>query len=128
MTGVQTCALPISNFIIMRLADIILLEAEADNELGKLSAAANLLNQIRTRVHLPNTTAFSKEEMESAILNERRLELAFEGQRWFDLVRTGKLIEVMRSDGYNVSKKNLLFPLPQSEIDRDPNLTQNPGY
>ncbi|HEY0272541.1 MAG TPA: RagB/SusD family nutrient uptake outer membrane protein, partial [Chitinophaga sp.] len=69
------------------------------------------------------------------IANERRQELAFEGHRWFDLVRTGKAIEVMNAvkDGqgnklYNVPDYRVIMPIPQQQIDLNPKLTQNPSY
>jgi hypothetical protein len=124
------------NYILMRLADIILLKAEALNELGDVVGAAQLVNQIRNRVDLPNTTASTKEQMRLAIEKERRLELAFEGHRWFDLKRTGRAIEVMNSMtgpdgsnfGYNLTPNGLFWPIPQSELDKNELLTQNPGY
>lgn len=124
------------NYILMRLADIILLKAEALNELGDADGAAQLVNQIRNRVDLPNTTATTKEQMRLAIEKERRLELAFEGHRWFDLKRTGRAIEVMNSMtgadgsnfGYNLTPNGLFWPIPQSELDKNDLLTQNPGY
>jgi uncharacterized protein (UPF0297 family) len=124
------------NYILVRLADIILLKAEALNELGDVSAAATLVNQIRSRVNLPATTASTKEAMRLAIEKERRLELAFEGHRWFDLKRTGRAIEVINNAigpdgnkyGYNLTPNGLLWPIPQSELDKNELLTQNPGY
>jgi hypothetical protein len=124
------------NYILMRLADIILLKAEALNELGDVVGAAQLVNQIRNRVDLPNTTASTKEQMRLAIEKERRLELAFEGHRWFDLKRTGRAIEVMNNMtgpdgsnfGYNLTPNGLFWPIPQSELDKNELLTQNPGY
>jgi hypothetical protein len=118
------------------LADIILLKAEALNESGDVTGAAELVNQIRPRVQLPNTTAANQADMRLAIEKERRLELAFEGHRWFDLKRTGRAIEVMTnaigSDGsafgYVLSENNLLWPIPQGELDINTKLTQNPGY
>lgn len=119
-----------NNYILLRLADIILLLAEAENELGNAGAAATALNQIRARVNLPATTASSQQQLRVAIQNERRLELAFEGHRWFDLKRTGTAIETMNALGrnYDVQAFELLWPVPQSELDRNPNLTQNQGY
>ncbi len=124
------------NYILMRMADVILLKAEALNELGDVDGAALLVNQIRNRVDLPNTTASTKEQMRLAIEKERRLELAFEGHRWFDLKRTGRAIEVMNSMtgpegsnfGYNLTPNGLFWPIPQSELDKNDLLTQNPGY
>ncbi len=129
-----------SSIIKLRLADIILLKAEAYVNLGNLSEAATAVNIIRERAKLPplssNITS-SVEDMTDAVLKERRLELAFEGQRWFDLVRTGKIFEVMntlnsRDEGRlpmdPVTEFNVLLPLPQSQIDINPNLVQNQGY
>ncbi|WP_219224207.1 RagB/SusD family nutrient uptake outer membrane protein [Pedobacter antarcticus] len=121
-----------SNSYMIRLADILLLKAEAVNELsgGGWAQAKTLVDQIRKRVNLAGTSAGNQTEMRLAIEKERRLELAFEGHRWFDLLRTGRAIEVMnaQTDGagknlnYNVTAAKLLFPTPQTEIDRNPNL------
>jgi hypothetical protein len=124
------------NYIFLRLADIILLKAEALNELGDVNGAAELVNQIRSRVDLPNTTASDQASMRLAIEKERRLELAFEGHRWFDLKRTGRAIEVINNAidetgqplGYNLTENRLLWPIPQAELDINTSLTQNEGY
>jgi starch-binding outer membrane protein, SusD/RagB family len=124
---------------ILRLADIILLKAEALNELGQLDAAKTELNKIRTRVNLPATTATNQAEMRLAIEKERRLELAQEGQRWDDLKRYGRTVEVMNSlneidlrtnskKQYNMTEAKILLPIPQSERNRNPELGQNEGY
>ncbi|MDP5170203.1 MAG: RagB/SusD family nutrient uptake outer membrane protein, partial [Bacteroidia bacterium] len=119
-----------NNIMLLRLADVMLLQAEAKVELGQLDAAKSLLNQIRNRVDLPATTANSAEELRQAIALERRLELAFEGHRWFDLKRTGLAVQTMNSLGlgYNVSPEKLVLPIPQSEMDRNPSLVQNSSY
>lgn len=119
-----------NNFILLRLADIILLAAEANTELNDLGAAKTQLNRVRRRVGLPEVTTNDQNTLREAIQQERRLELAFEGHRWFDLKRTGKAVEVMNAlnRGYDVTEEKLLFPIPQSELDRNPRLTQNPGY
>lgn len=125
------------NYIFIRLADILLLKAEAFNELGNTGSAAELVNQVRNRVSLPNTTAGTQEAMRLAIEKERRLELAFEGHRWFDLKRTGRAIEVMNNAkgpdgvtpiGYNLTPNRLIWPIPQAEMDKNSNLVQNDGY
>jgi starch-binding outer membrane protein, SusD/RagB family len=124
------------NYIFLRLADILLLKAEALNELGDVQGAADLVDMIRNRVDLPNTTASDQSSMRLAIEKERRLELAFEGHRWFDLKRTGRAIEVMnnavdgtgQSLGYNLTENKLVWPIPQAELDRNNSLLQNPGY
>jgi hypothetical protein len=125
------------NYIFIRLADILLLKAEALNELGDVNGAAALVNQIRNRVNLANTTAATQEAMRLAIEKERRLELAFEGHRYFDLKRTGRAIEVINNTkgpdgvtplGYNLTPNRLLWPIPQAEMDKNSKLIQNEGY
>ncbi|MCC7503791.1 MAG: RagB/SusD family nutrient uptake outer membrane protein [Saprospiraceae bacterium] len=124
------------NYIFIRLADILLLKAEALNEMGDVDGAATLVNQIRSRVSLPNTAAANQAAMRLAIEKERRLELAFEGHRWYDLKRTGRAIPVMNAAvgvngqplGYNLTENRLLWPIPQAELDKNTKLTQNPGY
>jgi len=118
------------DWIEMRLADLIMLYAETLNENGaSAESVLNLLDPIRTRAGLApldhtviNTTALVRQ----AIQDERRLELAFEGQRWFDLVRTGTVDAEM---GETVNPNYYLFPIPISEIlASDGVITQNPGY
>lgn len=126
------------NTILLRLADIILLKAEALNNTGRTPEAASLVNAIRARVNLPPITAPTQALMADAILKERRLELAFEGHRWWDLMRSGtdNLIKVMnilvdpanKPLAYNISASDLIFPIPQTERDLNKNLTQNSGY
>lgn len=124
------------NYIFLRLADILLLKAEALNETGDVAGAAALVNQIRSRVSLANTTAGNQADMRLAIEKERRLELAFEGCRWYDLKRTGRAITVINSvtnfggvsQKYNLTEKKLLWPIPQAELDMNVLLVQNPGY
>jgi hypothetical protein len=125
-----------NNYIFIRLADILLLKAEALNETGDLAGAAALVNQIRKRVSLGNTTASNQADMRLAIEKERRLELAFEGHRWYDLKRTGRAIAVINavtnfggaSMSYNLTQNGLLWPIPQAELDKNKVLVQNPGY
>ncbi len=124
------------NIIMYRLADVLLLKAEALNETGDLAGARTLVNQIRTRAKLAATPAADQVAMRLAIEKERRLELAFEGQRWYDLLRTGRVVPVMEAvkDGagnslnYKPTENRLVWPIPQGEIDKNTNLTQNKGY
>jgi hypothetical protein len=126
------------NEILIRLADIILLKAEALNQTGQTAQAIPLINQIRARVNLPVTTASSQTDVAAAILNERRLELALEGTRWLDLLRAGAqyTINLMATQvdpngnplNYQLNTNKLLWPVPQSERDLDKNLSQNTGY
>lgn len=125
----------------LRLADIILLEAEAQAYLGNLSQSATLVNQIRQRAKLPNLTAdktSSQDKMKEAVLHERRLELAMEGERWYDLCRNGVVEEYLNAayakDAGRLPQKKLfdensyLLPIPQTALDENVNLEQNPGY
>jgi hypothetical protein len=123
-----------SNNYMLRLADILLLKAEALNEISASgwSQSKVLVDQIRTRVSLAGTPANDQATMRLAVEKERRLELAFEGHRWFDLLRTNRAITVMNAqkDGsgnslnYNVTAAKLLFPIPQAEVDRNPNINK----
>lgn len=123
-------------FYILRLADIILLKAEAMANLGIGDKGRVLLNQIRHRARLNDTSA-SDAELTDVILNERRLELAFEGHRWWDLVRNGKVVETMNNlqeldrisneyVNYNMTQNKILLPIPLMEINRNPKLERNP--
>ncbi|MBK9397516.1 MAG: RagB/SusD family nutrient uptake outer membrane protein [Saprospiraceae bacterium] len=119
------------NQILLRLADILLLKAEALTELGQLDAVSGAqyyVNLVRSRAKLAPTTATTADALRTAIAKERRLELAFEGHRWYDLKRTGKAIETMTALGYTLNENKLLFPIPQGERDKNINLKQNPGY
>ncbi|PIB30461.1 hypothetical protein BFP77_04215 [Maribacter sp. 4U21] len=116
---------PDHDWIEIRLADVILLYAEALNETGATPAALTELNKIRNRAGLGNSTATTQAAVRTAIANDRRLELAFEGQRWFDLVRTGTAQTVLGFSDANY----LLAPIPISEITSSEGIiTQNPGY
>lgn len=123
-----------SNYIVIRFADVLLKYAEALNETGKTTDAAQYLNMVRNRAGLANTTATSQETMRTAIEMERRFEFIGEGHRWFDLKRTGKAVATMNAwftaQGKNVTidQDNLLLPVPQSQIDTDPAILQNQGY
>ncbi|ASK29860.1 RagB/SusD family nutrient uptake outer membrane protein [Chryseobacterium sp. T16E-39] len=120
-----------TNIRYLRYAEILLIKAEAMNELGQTSAAIPFLNQVRTRASVANTTASSQADVRNAIWKERRLELAFEHDRWFDLVRTGQAQAAMAADGGKVFQigKHEVFPLPQEFISESGGLSaQNPGY
>ena len=117
----------------LRLADILLLKAEALVGQGNVADATVLVNKIRTRAKLASLSSVTADD----VLNERRLELAFEGQRWFDLVRSGKVFDVLntlnsRDSGRLlmdvVTEDKTLLPIPQPQIDKNPTMIQNPGY
>ena len=139
------CPTNASSYILMRLGEIYLLHAEALAFQDDIDGALIWLNKIRKRAKLPEykrTDIASVEDMRNKVLHERRLELAFEGHRFFDLVRFGKAAEVC--DGANIqgsasydsyvptrrpmSQETVLLPVPTTQIDNNQNLTQNPGY
>lgn len=116
--------------MVFRLAEQYLIRAEARARQNKLNEAKSDLNVIRNRAGLSNSTAISQAEILSAIGIERSLELFAEfGDRWLDLKRTGNADLVMPViKGSNWSTNDQLYPIPQNEIIRNPNLIQNPGY
>jgi starch-binding outer membrane protein, SusD/RagB family len=119
--------------ILIRLAELYLVRAEARAQQDNLGGAAADLNIIRNRAGLGNTTAASQAELLNAIYHERQVELFTEyGHRWFDLKRTGQIDAVMNMvtplKGGTWESSDQLYPIPLDEIQADPNLTQNPGY
>lgn len=130
-----------NSIIKLRLSDIMLLKAEALAWNGEPEQAAEIVDQIRARVDLPDlpsSVRSSRDEMIDAVLKERRLELAFEGHRLFDLIRNEKLQEVMntindRDEGRlsqvrPFTEESEKLPIPQTVLDANTNLEQNPGY
>lgn len=118
------------NLHILRYAEVLLMNAEAANELGQSGNAVTQLNKIRARAGLAGTKASSMIDVRNAIWNERRLELALEHDRFFDLVRTGRAAQVMQAVGKNfVAGKNELLPVPSLQIALSGGkLDQNNGY
>lgn len=132
-----------SNVFFLRYDDLLLLKAEAmiNGENVDLQGAAEIIDQLRERagaVKLTNAEKGSKDALFKAYVNERRLELACEGERWYDLVRLGILEETMAAaqanDPYRLpitvpfSANSYLLPIPQDVLDTNPNVVQNPGY
>jgi len=124
-----------ANIVVLRYADVLLMKAEALNELGRTSEAVDPLYKVRARAGLTNRSEIAnltQDQMREKIIHERRIELAFEGDRWFDLIRlnNGQYgLDFLHSIGkINATQNRLLFPIPQVDIDANPNLTQNPGY
>ena len=126
----------LSSPVMFRLAEMYLNKAEAEAKNGMTSAALDDIDIIRNNRGLQNSlyngVLPTGNTVLMVVLNERRMELAFEGQRWFDLVRIdhGQYgLDFLHSIGKtNATTKNLLLPIPQAERDANPNLTQNPGY
>jgi len=118
-----------ANWKVIRYADVLLMYAEALNENGKTEEALDILGQVRSRVGLTGYSGLTEDEARIKIYDERRFELAMEGHRWFDLVRTGRALTVMGSTG--MKDYNLVFPIPLREIQvmNDPSIfPQNLGY
>ncbi|HEX8022518.1 RagB/SusD family nutrient uptake outer membrane protein, partial [Mucilaginibacter sp.] len=118
----------LNNFRTLRYAEVLLMAAEAENRAGSPNdtKAQGYLNQVRARAFKDanhNITATGA-TLKQAIWDERRLELGMEGDRFFDLVRTGQA--ATRITGFKTGK-NEVFPVPQQEVDIS-GLTQNPGY
>jgi len=112
------------NFPVLRFSEIYLILAEA---VGPTQEGLNAINLVRTRAGLPDLTAATP-NFTDAVIKERRYELAFEDDRWFDLKRTGKLTTLPALLAKGVKPFNVLLPIPQSERDANPALAQNPGY
>lgn len=120
------------NSVVLRYADVLLMRAEALNQMQDSDGAVSLLNEIRNRAGLSNYNgAMTTQAINEAILNERRVEFMFEGQRLFDLKRLGfeaTRQAIMQSKNIEIQEFQLLLPIPQGELDRNPQLIQNPGY
>lgn len=137
-----------ANWIIYRLADVMLMKAEALSQLGRYDEARDIINEIRERASMPPVSpALSMSAFEDAILEERALELGYEGKRWFDLMRMGrrndyarksKLIEIIVQNVPSTQKRILAIkltnplgwylPIYEGELERNKNLVQNPYY
>lgn len=134
------------NFPLIRYADVLLMQAECLNELGKSAEAVALINQVRSRAGMPGLNsgpsylaANSKEEVFNRIRHERAVELCCEGHSYFDMKRWGLLQTLNgRKELYitgskslytrSVSERDYYWPIPSGEIDKNPDLTQNPGW
>jgi len=117
------------DFPVLRFADVLLMYAEALVEQAQVATAVPFVNQVRTRAGLPGLQpTLAQADARLAVENERRVELAFEGQRWFDLIRTGRYLPVMTSKGFATKEFHKLYPIPQRETDLNSGLGQNPGY
>lgn len=125
---------------VLRYADVLLLYAEALNETGKPAGVITPLNAVRARAGLAAIPAGGQIELRDLIQKERRVELSFEGHRWFDLLRTRQMLTVMRNykemykgkvslvEYYEVDERKYLLPIPFRERSLNPSLTQNNGY
>ena len=122
------------NFRVLRYSDILLMNAEAANELGNSAQAISSLELVRARARqgntsiLPKVTSTDQATLRNAIWKERQVELAMEYDRYFDVIRQGRAATVFGPKGWKANK-NEVWPIPQTEIDLSGGvLTQNPGY
>jgi starch-binding outer membrane protein, SusD/RagB family len=118
------------NIHILRYADVLLMQAEAANELGNPGIAISNINSLRKRAGLSDINPMSGQLLKEVIWRERRVELAMEHDRFFDLVRQGRADIVFKAAGKNFIKgKHELLPIPALQIELSGGkLTQNPGY
>lgn len=129
------------NYPLLRYADVLLMYAEAQNEVdGNPSAEAYAsVNQVRQRANLNGLSGLSQDEFRHAVWKERYHELAYENKIWFDMARTRKALNLITGEfdnyvghkftyGPTLSKRELLFPIPTNEIKNNKNLDQNEGY
>ncbi|AWO01001.1 RagB/SusD family nutrient uptake outer membrane protein [Chitinophaga alhagiae] len=129
-----------NNWPVLRYADVLLMYAEALNETGATGEAIKPLNEVRKRAGLEDVEDEGQVALRDTILHERRVELCFEGHRWLDLLRTGKMLQVMTDykekytgvgylvENYDIKARNVLYPVPFRERSLNPNLSQNDGY
>ncbi len=120
------------NLPLVRHADVLLMLAEAINETAKApnAEAYDAVDAVRKRAGLPVfSRVFDYESFKLKLLDERRWEFAFENQRWFDLKRFNKAVEILTAKGYDINPAHLLYPIPRKEVTiSQGNITQNPGY
>lgn len=130
------------DWYVYRYSDVLLMLAESLNEQGQPGAALPFLNQVRQRAGVAPAMTTDQGMLRDTIAHERRVELAFENHRWFDLVRSGQAISVMTAYGikqkmafpfllsnmYNVTENKLIYGIPSRDVMVNPGLGQNPGY
>lgn len=118
-----------ANWKVIRYADVLLMYAEALNENGKSAEAMGPLNEVRRRANIAELDPANQADTRELIYRERRLELSFEGHRWFDLIRTGRAFETLEPLGMQVFMTVFPVPLSQVQVINNPSIfPQNPGY
>lgn len=122
-------------FTVLRYADVLLMYAEALNEGTQTLLAHDFVNEVRDRADLEDLSGLNQDDLRLAIEKERRLEFVYEGHRWFDLKRTGRLQVVLdafyagQGLTFTVEDHEWILPIPQNEVDLNPEvIIQNPGY
>ena len=132
--GVAAAASGRNNWIVLRYADVLLMQSEAMNAVNPADVNKFTgINKVRTRAGLTGqlldfTNTVTQSDFIDTLVNERKWELGVEGQRRWDLIRLKKYQSIKLAQGYTIDDNHLLLPIPQSETDLNPNLKQNPGY
>lgn len=127
--GYDGSTIPKEHYVIFRFAEALLIRAESRANLNKLTEAAADLNQVRSRAGLSPVSYFHQQELLALIQKERRIEMFAEwGNRWFDLKRTNSVDSILSGTKPNWDTHDALYPVPLTEINTNPFLTQNPGY
>ena len=141
-TGISVASAGGQDFIVLRYADVLLMRAEALVELNQLGEVYALIDMIRSRVNMPSIetvegSGLSQDQLRTIVRHERRVELACEGLRFFDLKRWGSVQQAFQraindkiagyTPSYNAGKSEI-FPIPQSELDANLSLVQNPDW
>ena len=133
VTGIRVVKYPIdykngdnsdNDYVMFRLADVLLMKAEAQLRSGAAGAAVSSVNLVRQRAGLGSLGSITIDQL----LDERSRELYWEGWRRQDLIRFGKFLAAFSEKPAETDPKTLLFPIPASSLAANPNLTQNPGY
>ena len=129
MTPLQIANDSKANWKVIRYADVLLMYAEALNEVGQTDLALTNLNAVRARAGVPQYSGLTQSDTREKIYLERRFELHLEGHRWFDLVRTGRALGVMQPQGMKAHMTVFPIPLSQIQVINNPAIfPQNPGY
>jgi hypothetical protein len=121
---------------VLRYADVLLMQSEALNNIDPTDITKfNGVNMVRARAGLKDSTQQlnitntpTSDAFVDSLVKDRARELCVEGERRWDLIRLGRFQQVMSGLGITIDNNHLLFPIPQSEIQVNPNLTQNPGF
>ena len=117
-----------NDFAIIRMAELYLIRAEALNELGRTGEALTDLNAVRQRAGATPKSGLSQAALRQAIFDERQIELLAEMKRRTDMIRQGTFTDPQWERPNGLAPYKVLFPIPQTQIDSNPQLTQNPGY
>jgi hypothetical protein len=127
--NLYSSAATVEDYMIFRLGELYLIRAEAAAHIGNTSDALDDLNQVRARAGVPASTASTEDDLLTAIMHERQTELFTEwGSRWLDLKRTGTIDAVLSAEKTGWDAHDALYPVPNTQLNLNSLLKQNPGY